>query len=118
MCAPKGNFVLLALIYAFTYAGGGFVGIFIPVLLELAGLSSLQVGLVAASSPVAGVIGVIVLGWLFDRKKTWRKQVFFPLAFFVPFFVNVLFWIAVHHLQLHIVCVFLLHSVGGDFFKN
>ncbi len=76
MCCGPGNFALLCVVYAASFAGGGFVGIFMPVLLSLAGLDQEEVGLVAASSPVAGILGVVLLGWLFDKKRAWRKGLY------------------------------------------
>ncbi len=111
------NFGLLALIYAFTYAGGGFVAIFIPVLLKLAGLGPLEVGLVSASSPIAAILGVIVLGWLFDRNKEWRKVLYIvsmcvSFAFFCCIPVAVLF-LRTNAFALSIVSVMLAASLNA-----
>jgi hypothetical protein len=63
--------VRLSLIYAFLYMvrealhfhlnltawqGGGFVGIFMPILFKKMGLSMLQIGIIAAASPVAAMV--------------------------------------------------------------
>lgn len=72
----KCNFVLLSLIYAFIFAGGGFVGIFLPILFSVAGVTSRNVGIISAAAPIAGIIGAPLLGLVFDRRRQWRKQLY------------------------------------------
>jgi MFS family permease len=114
--APS-NFVLLCVIYTFIYAGGGTVGVFMPVLLSMAGLSPEQVGLVSASSPIAGIFGVLLLGWLFDRKREWRKRIYvaasacaFAVYLTVPLVVILL---PAHAFSLCIVAVMLAAAISS-----
>lgn len=67
------QFGILAATYAFLYAGGGFVGIFLPLLFQDMGLSPLQIGLIAAVGPISSMIGAPLLGMLADRARSRRK---------------------------------------------
>lgn len=65
----------IASIYAFLYAGGGFVGIFLPLLFQDIGFSQLQIGLIAATAPIAAMVGAPVLGALSDWARRRRKAI-------------------------------------------
>ncbi len=71
-----GQYVIICFVFVFLYAGGGFVGVFLPLMFLQAGLNDDQIGIISSTLPLAQIAGVVLLGVLFDRRVAWRKPLF------------------------------------------
>ena len=70
------NLALLRIVYFFSAQGPAYVGLFLPLIFDKVGTSSLRIGVIHAVGPVSSVVISPILCIWFDRRKDLRKALY------------------------------------------